>query len=93
MTETGCIASINPYYADRKVGSIGLPIRGQEMKIVDQETGEISEAGAGQGGRDPGAAQQLDRLAVFLFGGASPGYQCPGPRRRPASPVAGARHG
>jgi long-chain acyl-CoA synthetase len=40
MTETGCIASINPYYGDRKVGSIGLPIRGQEMKIVDQETGE-----------------------------------------------------
>jgi acyl-CoA synthetase (AMP-forming)/AMP-acid ligase II len=40
MTETGCIASINPFYGDRKVGSIGLPIRGQEMKIVDQETGE-----------------------------------------------------
>jgi long-chain acyl-CoA synthetase len=40
MTETGCIASINPFYGDRKVGSIGLPLRGQEMKIVDQETGE-----------------------------------------------------
>jgi acyl-CoA synthetase (AMP-forming)/AMP-acid ligase II len=46
MTETGCIASINPYYAERKVGSIGLPIRGQEMKIVDQETGELAEPGA-----------------------------------------------
>jgi long-chain acyl-CoA synthetase len=45
MTETGCIASINPYYGDRKVGSIGLPIRGQEMKIVDQETGETSGPG------------------------------------------------
>jgi long-chain acyl-CoA synthetase len=46
MTETGCIASINPYYGDRKVGSIGLPIRGQEMKIVDQETGETAGPGA-----------------------------------------------
>ena len=39
MTETGCIASLNPYYGDRRVGSIGLPIRGQEMKIIDQDTG------------------------------------------------------
>ncbi|MHB8691275.1 MAG: class I adenylate-forming enzyme family protein [Solirubrobacteraceae bacterium] len=46
MTETGCIASINPYYGDRKVGSIGLPIRGQEMKIVDQETGETAGPGS-----------------------------------------------
>ena len=46
MTETGCIASINPYYAERKVGSIGLPIRGQEMKIIDQETGELADTGA-----------------------------------------------
>ena len=46
MTETGCIASINPYYGERKVGSIGLPIRGQQMKIVDQETGEPAETGA-----------------------------------------------
>ncbi|MGA2015080.1 MAG: long-chain-fatty-acid--CoA ligase [Solirubrobacteraceae bacterium] len=45
MTETGCIASLNPYYADRKVGSIGLPIRGQQMKIIDQETGESQPPG------------------------------------------------
>ena len=38
MTETACIASLNPYYAERKAGSIGLPIRGQEMRIVDRET-------------------------------------------------------
>ena len=45
MTETACIASLNPYYAERKAGSIGLPIRGQEMRIVDPETG--AEAGPG----------------------------------------------
>jgi long-chain acyl-CoA synthetase len=33
MTETSCIASINPFYGDRKAGSIGLPIRGQQMEI------------------------------------------------------------
>jgi long-chain acyl-CoA synthetase len=48
MTETACIASINPYYGERKVGSIGLPIRGQEMKIVDAETG--GEAAPGEYG-------------------------------------------
>ena len=28
LTETGCIASINPFYGERKAGSIGLPLRG-----------------------------------------------------------------
>jgi len=33
MTETSCIASINPFYGERKAGSIGLPIRGQQIEI------------------------------------------------------------
>jgi acyl-CoA synthetase (AMP-forming)/AMP-acid ligase II len=37
LTETTCVSSINPYYAERKAGSIGLPIRGQEIRIVDGE--------------------------------------------------------
>ncbi len=37
LTETTCISSINPFYADRKAGSIGLPIRGQQMRIVDPD--------------------------------------------------------
>jgi long-chain acyl-CoA synthetase len=37
LTETGCIASLNPYYGDRKAGSIGLPIRGQQMEIVGED--------------------------------------------------------
>ena len=37
LTETGCISSINPFYGSRKAGSIGLPIRGQQMKIVGED--------------------------------------------------------
>jgi long-chain acyl-CoA synthetase len=37
MTETSCISSINPFYGDRKAGSIGLPIRGQEMQIAGKD--------------------------------------------------------
>ena len=44
MTETSCIASINPFYGDRKAGSIGLPIRGQQMEIR-YETGARAAPG------------------------------------------------
>jgi acyl-CoA synthetase (AMP-forming)/AMP-acid ligase II len=37
LTETTCISSINPYYGTRKPGSIGLTVRGQDMKIVTPE--------------------------------------------------------
>lgn len=33
LTETACIASLNPFYGKRKAGSVGLPIRGQDMEI------------------------------------------------------------
>jgi len=43
LTETTCVSSINPYYGERKQGSIGMPVRGQDMKIAadDGEYGEI----------------------------------------------------
>ena len=31
------MSSLNPYWSVRKIGSIGLPIRGQAMKIVDDD--------------------------------------------------------
>ena len=34
LTESTCVSSLNPYYGVRKPGSIGLPVRGQQMKIV-----------------------------------------------------------
>jgi acyl-CoA synthetase (AMP-forming)/AMP-acid ligase II len=47
LTETGCVASLNPYYGERKVGSIGLPLRGQAMEIRDETGGPMA---AGQYG-------------------------------------------
>jgi long-chain acyl-CoA synthetase len=44
MTETACIASINPFYGERKVGSIGLPLRGQEMRIINED-GSVAAPG------------------------------------------------
>ena len=48
LTETTCISSLNPYYGHRRAGSIGLPVRGQEMRIVGKDgipraTGEYGE--------------------------------------------------
>jgi hypothetical protein len=68
-------------------------VAGIDPPLLPAQPFAVDQAGAGQVGRHPGLAQQLDRLAVLLFGGTSPGYQRPGPRRRPESPVAGARHG
>ncbi len=44
LTETGCIASINPFYGERKAGSIGLSLRGQQMRIVGED-GEVADSG------------------------------------------------
>ncbi|MFZ0972893.1 MAG: AMP-binding protein, partial [Solirubrobacteraceae bacterium] len=54
LTESTCVSSLNPYYGMRKPGSIGLPVRGQQMKIVtpdgdavdDGELGEIVVKGS-----------------------------------------------
>jgi acyl-CoA synthetase (AMP-forming)/AMP-acid ligase II len=37
LTETTCVSSVNPYYGEQKAGSIGLPIRGQQMEIRDDD--------------------------------------------------------
>jgi acyl-CoA synthetase (AMP-forming)/AMP-acid ligase II len=48
LTETGCIASINPYYGERKVGSIGLPIRGQRMEIRTDDGEQVATGDRGE---------------------------------------------
>jgi long-chain acyl-CoA synthetase len=48
LTETTCISSVNPYYGDRKVGSIGLPVRGQEMRIVNDDGESVSSGDYGE---------------------------------------------
>jgi malonyl-CoA/methylmalonyl-CoA synthetase len=44
MTETGMNVS-NPYDGDRVAGTVGLPLPGVEVRIVDPETGERLPAG------------------------------------------------
>jgi len=41
LTEGTCVSALNPYWGVRKVGSIGLPIRGQPMKIVDDQMNDV----------------------------------------------------
>lgn len=48
LSEGTCASSINPIDGTRKVGSIGLPLEGQEIKIVDdngneKKLGEVGE--------------------------------------------------
>ncbi len=50
LSETAPVASSNPTSTDgRKVGSIGFPIPGTDIKIVDLETG-LTELGQGEDG-------------------------------------------
>jgi len=42
LTEGTCVSSLNPYYGVRKIGSIGLPLRGQQMVIMNDQ-GKILE--------------------------------------------------
>jgi long-chain acyl-CoA synthetase len=49
MTETCPVTHVNPLLGLRKPGSVGIPVPGTDMKIVDAETGE-NELGIGQEG-------------------------------------------
>jgi long-chain acyl-CoA synthetase len=45
LTEGACCSTLNPYYGPRKIGSIGLPVRGQEVVVLD-ERGQPAPDGA-----------------------------------------------
>ncbi|TFG23959.1 MAG: AMP-dependent synthetase, partial [Promethearchaeota archaeon] len=45
MTETSPILTMNPYYGEKKVGTVGLPVPDTEIRLVDVETGEQVELG------------------------------------------------
>jgi long-chain acyl-CoA synthetase len=49
MTETSPVTHVNPLNGLRKNGSVGVPVPGTDMKIVDVETGKI-ELAVGQEG-------------------------------------------
>ncbi|MCX7632323.1 MAG: long-chain fatty acid--CoA ligase [Turneriella sp.] len=43
LSEGTCVSSLNPLYGQRKIGSIGLPIPGQEMAIANARLDERIE--------------------------------------------------
>ncbi len=48
LSETSPVASFNQPGQERKAGSIGTPVRGVEMKLVDDEGHEVDEGGVGE---------------------------------------------
>ena len=52
LSETSPVASFNHPDRDRKPGSIGTPIEGVEMKVVDDDGNDVA-AGRGRRDRDP----------------------------------------
>jgi long-chain acyl-CoA synthetase len=48
LSETSPVASFNQPGMERKAGSIGVPVRGVEMKLVDDEGGDVGEGEIGE---------------------------------------------
>ncbi|MCW2761421.1 MAG: long-chain-fatty-acid--CoA ligase [Marmoricola sp.] len=48
LSETSPVASFNRPDMERKPGSIGLPVRGVEMKLVDDEGNDVDEGEVGE---------------------------------------------
>jgi long-chain acyl-CoA synthetase len=48
LSETSPVASFNHPDKERKPGSIGTPIEGVEMKVVDEEGGDVEQGGVGE---------------------------------------------
>ncbi|MGD0764922.1 MAG: long-chain-fatty-acid--CoA ligase [Dehalococcoidia bacterium] len=48
LTEGTCVSSVNPYWGIRKAGSIGMPLRGQPMRIVDDDMNELAPGQYGE---------------------------------------------
>ena len=48
LTEVTCVSTINPRDGVRKIGSIGLPLPGQTIKIVNEQGNELPSGAAGE---------------------------------------------
>ena len=48
LSEGTCVSSVNPPGGDRKIGSIGVPLPGQEMRIVDDQDRELESSQVGE---------------------------------------------
>jgi acyl-CoA synthetase (AMP-forming)/AMP-acid ligase II len=43
LTEGACCSTLNPFYGPRKIGSIGLPVRGQDVVILDEQGHAVAD--------------------------------------------------
>ncbi|MCL5961165.1 MAG: long-chain-fatty-acid--CoA ligase [Chloroflexi bacterium] len=48
LTEGSCCSTVNPIDGERKIGSIGFPLPGQEVKIVDDDDNELPSGQVGE---------------------------------------------
>jgi long-chain acyl-CoA synthetase len=48
MTETAVLATVNPMFGEKKIGTVGLPLPDTDIKLIDVENGE--EVGIGTPG-------------------------------------------
>ncbi len=48
LTEGTCASCINPHDGKRKPGTVGLPMAGQEVKLVDPDGNEVAQGGRGE---------------------------------------------
>ena len=48
LTEAGANNTVNPVYGKKKVGSIGIPMKGTEMRIVDDDGNALAPGQTGE---------------------------------------------
>jgi long-chain acyl-CoA synthetase len=48
LTEGTCCSTINPFLGPRKIGSIGIPTRGQQVVILDEHGSEAADGAVGE---------------------------------------------
>jgi acyl-CoA synthetase (AMP-forming)/AMP-acid ligase II len=48
LTEGTCTSTLNPFYGPRKIGSIGLPTRNQDVRVCDEQGRELPDGEAGE---------------------------------------------
>jgi len=48
LTEGTCTSTLNPFYGPRKIGSIGLPTRNQDVRVCDDQGRQVPDGEAGE---------------------------------------------
>jgi long-chain acyl-CoA synthetase len=48
LTEATCCSTLNPFIGPRKIGSIGIPTRGQEVVILDDDSNPVPDGTRGE---------------------------------------------